>query len=184
MIAAILGALTALVPGLLNFFTTRSNNAFQLELQKLQLQAARDGKALDIVLADRATDAEQLKRVYDFANAPTGIELVDAFTSIMRPYITAVLFHMWMAVEIAFLVYGIKQGLPVEKLIGLVWDVTAKDLLEAVIGFWFGSRMLTRGQQNQIVMGPIAAVAAPRVATGAAPAPAGGIIPKPPGSRD
>lgn len=147
MWSLILGALTAFVPGILQLFTQRSQNAFQLERDKLQIEAAREGKAFDVVLADRATDAEQQRAVYNFANQPTGVEWVDSVSVLVRPYITIVLFHMWLAVEVTVLLYAIRSSYDIEKTMAIVWDESTKDMLKAVVGFWFGSRMLVRGQQ-------------------------------------
>lgn len=186
LITTILGALTGMVPGVLQFFTQKATNAQQLELRKLELQAAREGTALQVDLAHAQSDIQQQSRIYDFASKPTGIGWVDAVTVLMRPYITAVLFHMWMAVEIALLIYGIRAGFDLEKLINLLWDESAKAMLAAVVGFWFGNRMLNRGNQQMaatiaVSRGPTVTAAKP--ATRPAATPASGFIPPPAGDR-
>lgn len=181
-IATILGAVTGLVPGILQFFTMRATNAQQLEIKKLELQAAREGTALEVDLAHAQSDIQQQQQLYNFAREPSGVRWVDALNTLIRPWITIVVFHMWAAVEIALLWYAINKGLDLKQIVDAVWDDAAKGILGAVVGFWFGNRMLTRGNQQ---MAATQAVTNPPITTKVTPtAPPSGFIPKPAGSRD
>jgi hypothetical protein len=181
-ITAILGALSGMVPGILQFFTLKASNAQQLALKQLDMQAAKEGAALQIDLANTQSDIQQQQHLYAFAGSPVGIKWVDAVTALVRPYVTLIMFHMWLAIEAALLIDGIRRGTDLAGLAALVWTPATEAIFGAIIGFWFGNRMLMRGQQQMaatLALAPSAKqAAAPR-----APAPPATVIPEPPGSR-
>jgi len=167
-ITAILGALSSFVPGILQYFTMKASNAQQLALQQLQMQAAKEGTALQIDLANSQSDIQQQQRIYTFAGAPSGVKWVDALTVSIRPYITIIMFHVWIAVEIALLYHGIQKAYDLAQLAALVWTPDTQAIFGAIIGFWFGNRMLTRG--SQAMAATLAVSAPPAKVTVAAPA--------------
>jgi hypothetical protein len=147
-LAAIFGALTGLVPAVLQFFTLRANNAQALELKKLELQAAKEGVALQIDLANVQADIQQQQHIYDFANSPTGIKWVDAFSTIVRPYITMFIFHLWVLIEVGLFVAAVNGGLDLAQIVPIIWDDTTKATFASILGFWFGNRSGDRAGQR------------------------------------
>jgi len=180
-ITAILGFLASVGPALVQLFTLKENNAQQLAVRKLELEAARQGTALQIDLASAQADVRQADNLYGFASGASGYRFVDALAVLVRPYITMVMFHLWLAIELSLLIYGINQGYDIGQLYKLIWDEPTQAIFAAIMGFWFGNRMLNR--MNQQSMAATLSVTAPRVqVTKAEPAPA--TISKPLGSRD
>ena len=184
LITAILGALTGMVPGVLQLFTQKANNAYQLQLQQLQLQAAKEGKALEIDLANSQADIQQQQSLYRFAGDPSGLRWVDAINTLVRPYITLIVFHVWIGVEVALVYYGVSKGHTLGDVAGAVWDENTQAIFSAIVGFWFGNRMLTRASPMAATLAVTTppATKAALIKPGTA-APAGTIIPEPPGSR-
>lgn len=186
-IIGILGAVTGLIPALLQFLSLKANNAQQLELRKLELAAARENIALQVDLAHANADIEQQRNVYNFAAAPSGIKWVDALAVFVRPYITLIMFHAWIALEAILLLYGIANGVDLEKMATMLWDEEVQGLFAAIVGFWFGDRMGKRGQQQMAatttVMQAGEAKRAPASTPADRPTASGGRIPDPPGSR-
>jgi hypothetical protein len=185
-ITGILAALTGMVPGILQFFTLKANNAQQLAIEQLRMQAAKDGVALQIDLANSQSDIQQQQHLYDFAAGASGIKWVDALAVLVRPLITLVVFAMWVAVEIALLYSALHNEFAIAAVANAVWDENTQQIFMAIVGFWFGNRMLARGQQ----MAATIAVNQAPVVTSAKPAPSPakpastGFIPAPAGSRD
>src|SRR3954466_11963066 len=98
-ITGILAVLTGMVPGILQFFTLKATNAQQIAIEQLRIQAAKDGVALQIDLANSQSDIEQQQHLYSFASGATGIRWVDALNTLVRPAITLTVFFEWMAVK-------------------------------------------------------------------------------------
>ena len=71
-IVAIFGALAGMVPSVMQWLTMKANNAQQLAMAQLQLQAAKEGPALQIDLANAQAAIRQADHIYDFGNNSTG----------------------------------------------------------------------------------------------------------------
>jgi hypothetical protein len=147
-IIGILGALTGLVPSIMQWLTLKANNAQQLALAQLQMQAAKEGAALQIDLANSQADIRQAEHIYGFASGPSGNRFVDALAIFVRPYITIVFFHLWLVLEVCLFIYGVNSGYDLGQLVKLIWSDETAGIFGAIMGFWFGDRMMVRGQQR------------------------------------
>ena len=160
-IVAVVAALAGMVPSIVQLFTLKANHAQQLAMAQLQMQAAKEGGALQIDLANAQADIRQADHIYGFASGASGNRFVDALAIFVRPYITLVFFHLWILIEVCLVVYGINSGYDLGQLAKLVWDDNTAAIFGAIMGFWFGDRMLKRGQQQ---MAATLAVSMPAVA--------------------
>jgi hypothetical protein len=147
-IIGILGALTGLVPSLMQWLTLKANNAHQLALAQLHLQATKDGVALQVDLANAQADIRQADHIYNFANGSSGNRFVDGLAIFVRPYITLVFFHLWILLEIFMFIYAVNSGYDLGQLVKVLWSDETAGIFGAIMGFWFGDRMMVRGQQR------------------------------------
>lgn len=145
---AILGALAGMVPALVRLFTLKETNAHQLAMAREQREAQKEGVALQIDLANAQAGVRQADRVYDFGAGSSGIKWVDALAIFVRPYITLVFFHLWLLLEVGLFIYGVNKGFDLGQLVKLLWPPETQAMFAAIIGFWFGDRMMMRGQQR------------------------------------
>jgi len=145
---AILGALAGMVPALVQLFTLKANNAQALAMAQLQLQAQKEGVALQVDLANAQADIRQADAIYGFGGGASGIKWVDAVAVLVRPYVTIVFFHMWLALEGSLFVYAVNSGYDLGQLAKLLWPAETQAMFGAIIGFWFGDRMMLRGNQK------------------------------------
>lgn len=145
---AILGALAGMVPAIVQLFTLKATNAQQLAMAQLQLQAQKEGVALQVDLANAQADVRQADAIYSFGAGPSGNKFVDALAVFVRPYITLVFFHLWVLLEVCLFIYGVNSGYDLGQLVKLLWPAETQAMFGAIIGFWFGDRMLLRGQQR------------------------------------
>lgn len=147
-IVAILGAVAGFMPALIQLFQQKEKNAHDLAMAELQIEAAKTGGALQIDLANAQADIKQADRIYDFASGPSGNRFVDALAIFVRPYITLVFFHLWMMMEIGLFVYGVNHGFDLGQVVKLLWDDNTAAIFGAIMGFWFGDRMIMRRDQK------------------------------------
>lgn len=145
---AILGALTGMVPALVQLFTLKANNAHQLAMAQLQMQAAKESVALQVDLAGAQADIRQAERIYSFGAGPSGNRFVDALAIFVRPYVTLVFFHLWILLEVFMFIYAVNSGYDLGQLVKALWPAETQAMFAAIIGFWFGDRMMLRGQQQ------------------------------------
>lgn len=145
---AILGALAGMVPAIVQLFTLKANNAHQLAMAQEQRQAAKEGVALQVDLANAQADIRQADHIYGFASGPSGNRFVDALAVFVRPYITLVFFHLWGLMEVALFIYAVNSGYDLGQLVKLLWPPETAAIFGAIMGFWFGDRMMLRGQER------------------------------------
>ena len=155
-IVAILGAVTGMVAAIMQWLTLKANNAQQLAIAELQMQAAKDGIALQIDLANAQADIRQADHIYELASGPSGVRFVDALAVFVRPYITLIFFHLWIFLEVCLTIYGINSGYDLGQLVKLIWDENTSAIFGAIMGFWFGDRMMVRGQQRMAATNAVA----------------------------
>lgn len=148
VLPAILGALAGMVPAIIQFFTLKANNAQQLALAQLQLQAAKDGGALQIDLANSQADLRQADHIYGFGAGLSGIKWVDALAIFIRPFLTLAFFCIWAVMELFLFVYAVNTGYDLGQLVKLLWPSETQAMFAAIIGFWFGDRMMLRGSDR------------------------------------
>jgi hypothetical protein len=145
---AILGALAGMVPSLVQLFTLKANNAQQLALRQLDIQAAKDGIALQVDLASAQADIRQADHIYDFGGGASGIKWIDALAVFIRPFLTLAFFGLWSLMEVFLFIYAVNTGYDLGQLVKLLWPAETQAMFGAIMGFWFGDRMMLRGQQR------------------------------------
>lgn len=145
---AILGALAGMVPAIIQWLSLKENNAHAVAMGQLQLEAQKEGIALQIDLANAQADVRQADAVYTFGNSLTGYKFVDAVVVMVRPYVTIVFFHMWLVLELGLFIYAVNSGYDLGQLVKLLWPDETQAMFGAILGFWFGDRMMVRGQQR------------------------------------
>lgn len=144
----ILGALAGMVPAIIQWLTLKETNAHQLAMAQEQRQAAKEGVALQVDLANAQASVRQADHIYGFASGPSGVRFVDALAVFVRPYITLVFFHVWALLEVFLFIYAVNSGYDLGQLVKLLWPPETAAIFGAIIGFWFGDRMLIRGNQR------------------------------------
>lgn len=147
MIGAILGFLSSVAPSLVQLFTLKETNAQQIRLEQLKQQGRREEVAGQVDIANSQADARQADHIYDYGAGSSGYRIVDALAVAVRPYITFVFFHFFLLIEVALFVYGVNQGYDLGQLAKLLWDDNTASIFGAIMGFWFGNRVIMRGQQ-------------------------------------
>ncbi len=145
---AILGALAGMVPALVQLFTLKATQAHELAMAQEQRQAAKEGVALQIDLAGTQADIRQADHIYSFGAGLSGNKFVDGLAVFVRPYITLVFFHLWILLEVFMFIYAVNSGYDLGQLVKVLWPAETQAMFGAIIGFWFGDRMMLRGQQQ------------------------------------
>ncbi|UQD69199.1 hypothetical protein JEY40_24600 [Bradyrhizobium japonicum] len=159
---AILGALAGMVPAIVQLFTLKAQNAQQLAMAQLQLQAQKEGVALQVDLANAQADVRQADAIYSFGAGSSGIKWVDALAVFIRPFLTLAFFAIWSVMEVFLFIYAVNTGYDLGQLVKLMWPAETQAMFGAIIGFWFGDRMMLRGKQQ---MAATLAVTQPTITT-------------------
>lgn len=116
-----------LAPKVFEYFTRRQDNAHELAVLTLQIDAAKQnaGAKLDAVVAQGSSNA--FVAAINAQARPSGVKWVDAYSSLIRPATTTLILA-------AFLVHKLSTWPDVK------WDDFDMYLTEMVIGYWYGDR--------------------------------------------
>lgn len=139
-LTTIFGFLSAAVPSIITLFTRKADHEHEQEMAKLQIEAVREGGKIALATEVAKGDTEQQRELYKYAAGPSGNERVDALNSLVRPYITMIMFHLWLGIECTILIVGVRKDLGLAELVNIIWDEPTKAIFGAVMGFWFGNR--------------------------------------------
>lgn len=154
-ITTILGFVTSFIPALINAYTRKQDQAHERAMADKQLEAQRLGGQITLATEVARADTAQQEQLYRYAAAPSGNRRVDALNSLVRPYVTMVLFHMWLLVKSTALYVAIGAGLEIAVILALVWDSDTAAIFGAIMGFWFGNRMVKHAVDQSYAAIPV-----------------------------
>jgi hypothetical protein len=144
LISPLLGVVTSLIPGILEMFKQRQENAHERDMVKLRMDAAAQGIDLSIKLEEAKADANEGESIRQHDSALSGGKFINALRSSIRPVITYVFFFLFVAIKVSALVVMLRTGMPITEALPAIWDTETTALFGAIMGFWFGSRTIER----------------------------------------
>lgn len=142
LLSPLLGILSSLLPSLVRIFEVKINQKFQLEMAKLQMEAAVQNGQISLAIEDAKADISDAESVRSFDSNVDGGRFINALRVSIRPVITYVFFMTFIAVKVTVIYVMVQQGASMTEMIKAVWDQDTMALFGAVMGFWFGTRML------------------------------------------
>jgi hypothetical protein len=144
LLSPFLGLLGSLLPAIVRIFERKQELKFQVDTIKLQMEAAVQNAQVQIAIEDAKADVEDAKSVRSYDNNVDGGKFINALRASIRPVITYIFFFAFIAIKIAVVSVMIKQGASMTEMLKAVWDQDTMSLFGAVMGFWFGSRILEK----------------------------------------
>ena len=151
-LGAIFGFLGSLAPEIIKFIKAREDRKHELaimdrqtELTKLSLSAKLEEIGINADVTDMANVYQQSQ-----GGVPdTGIKWVDAvleiINALVRPTITYIYFGLYLVVKYAnYQIMKVQQSLDWKTAITLNWNDFDSAMLAAILGFWFGNRMVQK----------------------------------------
>lgn len=143
-ISAIGGFLASVAPLLFQWLTIKDNNAHEVEMERLRQQGAREKTAGEVDIANTQVDARQADHIYEYASGASGYKFVDALAVFIRPFVTLVFFMFYLAMKMGLFIYGVNSGYDLGQLVKLLWGEEDAAIFGAIMGFWFGNRVIMR----------------------------------------
>lgn len=152
LLASFVAAMSTAAPAIVAYLDKKSQRVSDIEMRKLdiELQDKRSQNALE--LADIEADVREGESLRTHDAALNGGKFVNALRASIRPVITYFFFFLFIAVKGFVLWHALSADGLIENQIAfadiypLLWDEDTKTLFAAVIGFWFGGRVIDRMQ--------------------------------------
>ena len=143
-LTTILGALASVVPSIVNIFEKRQDNKHAVEIEKIRMEAAREGVDLQIALAEsKATleEGDSIRR-HDMDIGYSG--WMETLRSSVRPIITYIFFLLFVVIKASAAYVMMSNGADIPTMLTAVWDVETMAIFGSMMGFWFGSRSIEK----------------------------------------
>lgn len=160
LLSPFLGILGSLLPSIVRIFERKQELKFQTETMKLQMEAAVQNAQVQIAIEDAKADVADAQSVRSYDNNIDGGKFINALRSSIRPVITYVFFITFIAIKTAVIIVMVKQGASMTEMLKAVWDQDTMALFGAVMGFWFGSRILEKTGYGGMTYGKVLTVKA------------------------
>jgi len=157
LLATIVGGLTGILPGILDFFNRKMQLEYDYERAKLNMDIIKFRAEMEMDIINAQADAfegESLRR-HDSSIDSEGF--IGALRASVRPIITYLFFFLFIFVKIMTVYTFINSGtsgdwlgdsLAWAEIYPLIWDNETQAIFGAVIGFWFGSRVMEKLSKN------------------------------------
>jgi hypothetical protein len=137
LLTTILGAVTGVLPAIVNIFEKKADLAHERELLKLRLEAN-----LTLEEAKAAyREGESLRR-HD--RTLDGGKYINALRASIRPVITYIFFAMFVIIKSSAAFIMLSNGMSIPEMLAAVWDEYTMAIFGAIMGFWFGSRAIEK----------------------------------------
>jgi len=145
-LGAIAGFLSTVAPLLVQWLTLKETNSHAFSMEQLRQQGEREKIAGQVDIENSRVDARQAEHIYDFASGASGIRWVDALAVFIRPFITLSFFMLYLLMKVALFIYAVNSGYDLGQLVKLLWGEADEAVFGAIMGFWFGNRVIMRTQ--------------------------------------
>ena len=160
LLSPFLGILGSLLPSIVRIFEMKEQMKYNLELNKIQIEAATQNAQITLAIEDAKAGVADAESVRSFDNNIDGGRFINALRASIRPVVTYTFFITFIAIKLAVVTVMIYNGESMTAMIGAVWDQDTMALFGAVMGFWFGTRMLEKAGYAGITFGRIPMVKA------------------------
>lgn len=136
-LSTIFGLLSGLIPNFLKYLEMKAQHKHEVELLRLQIEAASRGIEMQAIANDRDS-----ARDHDVTISGNGF--MEALRASVRPVITYAFFGLFVVVKVSAVVLLFRQGTNPMEILNTIWDAYTMAIFGSVLGFWFGSRSMQR----------------------------------------
>jgi hypothetical protein len=147
LLGTILGLFGSLLPEILKFFTQKEDHRHEVEMARLQMEAAKQAGEIKLEEINATADIEEAKAIYASAEQKiTGVRWIDGlvalYSSSVRPTLTYGFFVLYAYVKYSMIYTAIQAGANWQSLGGQIWGSDDFAVFSTICAFWFGGRFL------------------------------------------
>lgn len=150
ILTSIIGFVGGFVPDILKYFKQKQDNAHEIEILKLQMEAQKELHTEKMEEINANADIEESKALYQSAKVEyTGVKWIDGIIGLLngtvRPVVAYLFVGLYSVVKLAQ-VYGMVHGSGTTYLDAVKYTYTELDMscLMLVLSYYFGQRMATK----------------------------------------
>jgi hypothetical protein len=143
ILTTLFGFFSGLLPSLVKILELRVQKNYELEIVRLQLEAAKANVELTSVV-----DEGKSLRQHDAAITVSGP--METLRASIRPVLTYSFFTLFCVVKMIAASFMLSHGYDAIQTLNAVWDVYTMAIFGSIMGFWFGSRAISK-MNDQII---------------------------------
>lgn len=150
ILSSIIGFVGGFIPDIMKYFKQKQDNAHELEIMKLQMEAQSQLHTEKLEEINAEADISESKALYESAKVtPTGVGWADAILGLLngtvRPVVAYLFVGLYCTVKLAQ-VYSMAHGSGTTILDAVKYTYTEMDMscLMLVLSYYFGQRMATK----------------------------------------
>jgi len=144
LLSSLFGVASGVLPNIVKLMEVKQDHQHEIELTKLKMEAASKGLELTAISEGAKADAAEGESVRQHDTAINSSGFMEGFRASIRPVITYCFFFLFCGVKIATATFMFDKGYNAIEIANAVWDQNTMAIFAAIIGFWFGSRAMTR----------------------------------------
>jgi len=146
----ILGGVLRLAPEVLKFFSHKKDLDHEYRMMQAEMEIAKAKIDLGFRQVDAQVEVEQLTAIAQAAKeqgqtARAAGKLVAAISALVRPLVTYWFVVLYSTVKILGMALAIDQGGAWKEVIISAWSKDDMAILFMILGFWFVSRTIEKG---------------------------------------
>jgi hypothetical protein len=149
LLGGALGALARLAPEVLKVLDRKNErkhelalNAHQLELVKIQGHQKLETEQLAADNGQVIAGIQAIQAAYE--NMKTGFKFADTISALVRPWVTFMIVHVWLAVKVAAYTQLIDSGITWDVAMQAIWNADDMGVFSGVVNFWFLGRVFDK----------------------------------------
>lgn len=165
IIGSLLGFVGSFVPSIFDHFKKKEEHKQKVEESRLRIdeEEAKHQQKIELLKIQKELDIKASELRIDELEAKADVEqvgqlldhdktlaernqspLVAALSASVRPIITYVFFITFICVKGVVLYTAVNSGMPIEKVVPIIWNEETEMLFSVIISFWFGDRLIRK----------------------------------------
>lgn len=150
LLSPLFGIIGSLLPSVVRLFEKKQDQKHELELRKLDIEAAKAGYEANLAVENVKADVAEGQSLRAHDSELDGGVVINTLRASIRPVVTYIFFGLFVAIKITagFAMYHI--GADVPAILKAIWDTETMSLFSTIIAFWFGLRTLEK--MDQIIL--------------------------------
>ena len=150
-VTTLIGLLGGILPYVVRIMELRQRYKYELELAKIQLEAARLGFDLEYSINNAKADLAEGNSLRTHDLYLDDSKFFNTLRASIRPILTYFFFFLFCAVKFSAMALMFKQGYNGLEVLNAVWDIYTVSIFSAIIAFWFGNRAMSKITENYIL---------------------------------
>tara|TARA_Y100000034_G_scaffold136371_1_gene212453 strand:+ start:12001 stop:12486 length:486 start_codon:yes stop_codon:yes gene_type:complete len=144
LLTTVIGVAANLLPGILTYFEKKQELQHELKLLEARLQYDSAKVQWDIDKINVQADANEGADLRRHDSTLDGGRFINALRASVRPVLTYSFFGVFVTIKVLAATTLMNDGVTALDAMDVIWDDNAKAMFGAIVGFWFGGRMIQK----------------------------------------